>query len=58
MNFEDSILEKMDKMNDSLTSLNTKFVVFEGETKKALTELSGKIKGNHELITKDLTSYV
>jgi len=57
MNFEESILEKMDKMNDSLATLNERLTVFEGRTEKALVELSGKIKGNHELIITDLNRY-
>lgn len=55
--FEKTLLEKVDKMNESLSLMAERLTVFEGETKTALTELSGKIKGNHELIVKDLSSY-
>ena len=55
-NFE--LLKRLDTMNDSLTAMNNRISDFEGETRKSLSELSGRIKGNHELIKSDIQSYV
>ena len=55
--FEKTLLEKVDRMNESLSLMAERLTVFEGETKTSLAELSGKIKGNHELIVKDLSTY-
>ena len=57
MDFEKEILGKMDAMNLNLATLNDRLSTFEGETKAGFIELSGRIKGNNELIIKDLSSY-
>jgi uncharacterized protein YjcR len=60
--FEKTLLEKVDKMNDafteSLATLTDRLVSFENKTEKALTELSGKMKGNHDLLKSDIQKYV
>lgn len=55
-NFE--LLKRLDTMNDSLTTMSTRLTELEGETKKSFIELSGRIKGNHELIKGEIQSYV
>ena len=56
--FETELLKKMDSMGKDISTISKRLNTFEGETKTALSELSGRIKGNHELITKDLSNYV
>lgn len=56
--FEKTLLEKVDKLNESLSILTERLTTFEGRTEKALSELSGKIKGNHELIKTEIQTYV
>lgn len=57
-NFESQVLGRMDTMGKGLVDLNERITIFEGETKSAFNELSGRIKGNQELIIKDLSNYV
>lgn len=58
INFESQLLRKMDIMGENLAAINERLTAFEGETKTAFMELSGKVKGNYELITRDLSNYV
>jgi len=56
--FEKTLLAKVDTMNESLSALTDRLTSFEGETKQALTELSGKMKGNHDLLQSEIKTYV
>lgn len=56
--FEDILLGKINDMQTSMKNLETQFTGFKIDTQSALVDLSGKIKGNHELIVKDLDSYI
>lgn len=56
--FEKTLLDKVDRMNENLSVLTERLTSFEGETKQALAELSGRIKGNHELIKSEIQTYV
>lgn len=56
--FESTLLEKVDRLNDSLATLTERLTVFEGDTKQSLSELSGKMRGNHELLKKEIQYYV
>lgn len=45
-------------MNESLVTLNERLSSFEGETREALIKLDGKIRGNHDLISKEFQAYM
>lgn len=56
--FNIKLLDKLDDMNKNLATMNERLTVFEGKTDKALTSLSGKMKGNHDLLKSEIQSYV
>lgn len=56
--FETILLNKVDALNTSLGLLSERLTEFEGATSQSLTELTGKIKGNHELLKSEIQTYV
>ncbi|GAG85138.1 unnamed protein product [marine sediment metagenome] len=48
--FENKLLDKLDIMNKNISDMNVRLTEFEGKTEKTLTTLSGKMKGNHDLL--------
>ena len=63
--FEDMVLASMEDIKNTLKELDGKvndldsnLSSFKIDTGNAITDISGKVKGNQELITKDLDRYV
>ncbi len=56
--FEKSILQEVAAMNKTLSEFSNTMTAFEGRVEKALLEMGGKVKGNQELLSKELNSYV
>ena len=63
--FEDMVLASMEDIKKTLKELDGKVNIldrnlssFKIDTGNTITDISGKVKGNQELITKDLDRYV